>query len=142
MIYLVRDPRPVMFSRQNYDWCQANPNCIEADLHCRRDEKDLELFKRLKAGRPDRYYFLQYENLFSDLEEETQKLFEFIGLPFTTWTRLFLETHTRVFDPMGYSTYRYSSFVVSRWRSKMSVTDVESISKICSPLLTALQISH
>ena len=130
-----------MGSRRMFKWCKRNPDCINVQRVCQNVENDLELFERLKEERPDRYYLLKFEDLFVQLEKETRKLFEFIGLPFTSSSRLFLESHTRETEKKAYSTYRNSNFSLTAWRGRMSPIAIGFISKICSNVLNALNYS-
>ena len=97
-MYLVRDPRAVMSSRNGVMWCSKDPNCRNVEHLCNDTWTDLPLMEKLTAERPDRYYFLKYEDLALKMVAESKKLFDFLGLTFTPSVEAFIESHTRVND--------------------------------------------
>lgn len=54
LLLLVRDPRGIMRSRRQRDWCQHGPDCAEPELLCKdmlEDYKYAELFRHQFPGR-------------------------------------------------------------------------------------------
>ena len=140
VVYLVRDPRAIMSSRTNLTWCRPDPKCSQVANLCGTMMKDLNLLDSLKARQPDRYYLLKYEDLSLNLEVETKKLFNFLGLEVSPAVRIFLETHTKKIiganDP--HSIYRNPNMTVLGWRSKLSFGNVSIIEKSCSSVMKKL----
>ena len=141
IVFLVRDPRGVMASRANLTWCQQS-SCNNATVLCDDTYQDLQTYAEFKAKYPDNYYFLKFEDLSQNMEEETEKLFQFLGLKVNSPIKLFLTTHTNgqsntnSTDP--YSTQRRSKDVAEKWRQILSSTEISSISESCKPLLKTL----
>ena len=47
LVYLVRDPRAVMNSRKNYEWCMTSENCMNPRNLCKDMVDDFKEAKRL-----------------------------------------------------------------------------------------------
>jgi hypothetical protein len=150
IIYLARDPRGVMASRANLTWCRPDPACGDVHHLCSDVQEDVELVKRLQTQFPDRFYLLKFEDLTSNVETETEKLFRFLGLPVTVPVKVFLSTHTGSSpsasinklavkgknDP--FSTSRQSKSVAYEWRTKLSSQEVTAITNVCRNVLKML----
>jgi len=129
-----------MSSRTTLGWCNLNEDCKNVTHLCRGMEKDLSNFESLQARNPERYNLIKYEDFASNVEEGTQKLFDFLGIPVTTQVRVFLDTHTKNADQTVYahSTRRFSKNVVNAWRDKLSQNRSKEITATCSKLLQNL----
>lgn len=103
-------------------------------------ERDLSNFESLQARNPERYNLVKYEEFASNVEEGTQKLFDFLDIPVTTQVRVFLDTHTKSVDQTVYahSTHRFSKNVVNAWRDKLPQNRSKEITNTCSKLLKYL----
>jgi len=101
---------------------------------------DLNLLDSLKARQPDRYYLLKYEDLSLNLEVETEKLFNFLGLEVSPSVRIFLETHTKknigADDP--HSIFRNPNMTVFGWQSQLNFGNVSMIENTCSSVMKKL----
>lgn len=145
VIYLARDPRGVMASRANLTWCQRDPDCNSPARLCDNVSKDLNLITKLTKEKPDRYYFLKFEDLSANVELETDKLFKFLGMKITLPVKVFLNTHTRggasrndslKRDP--FSTRRKSDTVAHEWRKKLSKNVIKSVTDVCLDVINYL----
>lgn len=129
-----------MASRANITWCMEDEACGNAEHLCRDMEEDLSRLETLRAKRPDRYYLLKYEEFNANLEVETKRLFDFLGLEVSAPVRVFLDTHTlkteAEWDP--HSIHRDSKKAVTAWRDKLSKENATEISETCSSVLEAL----
>ena len=47
IVYLVRDPRAVINSRKNYEWCMTSENCMNPRNLCKDMVDDFKEAKRL-----------------------------------------------------------------------------------------------
>lgn len=144
IIYLVRDPRGTMSSRAKLKWCQANPNCRKPERLCARLEEDLDLLEKHFDGRANRrHLLLKFEDLAVNVQTETEKLFRFLELPITELTREFLDSHTQsnqTTDNNPFSTVRQSNAVAYGWKNKLTQTEIDAITDVCTPLLKKLGI--
>ena len=148
IVYLARDPRGIMASRANLTWCRPDPACGDVRRLCTDVQEDLDWIGRLKIQYPDTYCMLKFEDLTANVEEETGKLFRFLGLSVTVPVKVFLSTHTRSSgspvdkvsarknDP--FSTSRQSKSVASEWRTKLSSSDIGAITNVCANILKKL----
>jgi uncharacterized protein YeaO (DUF488 family) len=78
IIFLIRDPRGVMASRSRKSWCNQ-ASCASASHLCKQMKDDLEFFDKYSELYPNTLYKIQFENFILNMEEETRKLFAFIG---------------------------------------------------------------
>ena len=140
IVYLARDPRGVMASRANLEWCQLDPVCSDVRRLCADVQEEFKLIERQKIQYPDTYYLLKFEDLAANVEEETAKLFRFLGLSVTVSVKEYLNTHTRSNgtgnDP--YATIRESKSKASEWRTKLSSSDIGNFTEVCANALKML----
>lgn len=143
IIYLVRDPRGVMSSRTDLPWCVLDPACNDAGRLCNEVRSDLEEVSRLQSLFPDRLYLLKFEDLAANVEIETEKLFQFLGMPVSSSVKVFLSQHTQSNQTRDnpFSTIRHSNIVASAWRNKMSSDRIANITDVCTLTLRKLGIS-
>ena len=78
IVFLVRDPRGVMASRANLTWC-SHSSCSQASQLCLQMEEDLKSYEQLRNLYPEHFYLLRFEDLSTDVDLETAKLFDFLG---------------------------------------------------------------
>ncbi len=58
----------------------------------------MKLTEGLVKRFPNRHYLLKFEDLTSNVEIETDKLFRFLEMPVTVSTKAFLDSHTKSND--------------------------------------------
>ncbi|XP_071533174.1 carbohydrate sulfotransferase 1-like isoform X2 [Panulirus ornatus] len=75
MIHLVRDPRAIMLSMSDSKWGKIAENNT-----CPFMLQDLQYKQEMERLYPDRYFFLKYEDLCTNLEEEARRIFRFLGV--------------------------------------------------------------
>ncbi|XP_071533175.1 carbohydrate sulfotransferase 1-like [Panulirus ornatus] len=75
LIHLVRDPRAIMLSMSDSKWGKIDENNV-----CPFMLQDLQYKQEMERLFPDRYFFLRYEDLCTNLEEEARRIFRFVGL--------------------------------------------------------------
>lgn len=146
VVHLVRDPRGTMSSRAGLKWCQVSPSCNNASRLCTELVEDLQLIKGLRTSFPDRHYLLKFEELATNVEIETKKLFRFLEMPVLQPTKFFLASHTKSSDQklkedfldFDHSTFRKSDTVAYAWKTKVLAKVIANITDICAPALTAL----
>lgn len=148
IIHLVRDPRGIMASRAGLGWCQVNPACNNASRLCAELEDDMKSIEGLVKRFPNQHYLLKFEDLATDVEVETEKLFRFLEMPVTASTRAFLDSHTKsndqtmkeAFLDFDHSTFRKSNAVAYGWKTKMTKKVIDNITDICKPALKMLKM--
>lgn len=146
IIHLVRDPRGIMSSREGLNWCKVNPACNDVSRLCTELVEDLELIKELATQFPNRHYLVKFEDLATNVETATEKLFEFLEMPVHRPTKAFLDSHTKSNDQklkedflnFDHSTFRKSDAVAYGWKTKMDVKLIANITSICASALNAL----
>ncbi|KAI9563391.1 hypothetical protein GHT06_010854 [Daphnia sinensis] len=146
IVYLVRDPRGTMSSRDGLKWCQINPACNNVNRLCTELVEDLELIKELVAQFPNRHYLVKFEDLATNVESGTEKLFQFLEMPVLKPTTAFLDSHTKSNDQklkenfldFDHSTFRKSDAVAYGWKNKMDTKLIANITSICASALEAI----
>ena len=140
IIYLVRDPRGVMSSRKNLTWCDSDPACNDGARLCAEVKDDLERMNQFQNQFPHRFYLIKFEDLAASVEDETEKLFNFLGMPVTDSVKLFLSQHTHSNETRDNpsSTVRHSKTVAAGWKFKLPDKVIANITDVCVPTLKLL----
>lgn len=82
MIYLVRDPRATMNSRNILKWCMDSKDCRDPQLLCEDLASNFFSAIDLLQRYPDRFKVVRYEDLAMNVDQVTKGVLEFTGLPF------------------------------------------------------------
>ncbi|GFR13384.1 hypothetical protein TNCT_64781 [Trichonephila clavata] len=143
VVHLTRDPRGIVSSRWSLDWCNGT-NCSDSGVLCREMDEDIQIFNELQREQPLNFIKVRYEDLSTNPENETEKLFRFLNLPYSTSVKKFLKTHTvgRKSDAKNpYSTRRNSSSMVNSWRERFSYKQIINVQSHCENVLHKLNHS-
>ncbi|CAL1285283.1 unnamed protein product [Larinioides sclopetarius] len=143
VIHLTRDPRGILSSRWSLDWCNGT-NCSDSGVLCREMDEDIRIFNELQQEQPSNFIKVRYEDLSTNPENETEKLFSFLNLPFSTSVKKFLKTHTvgRKSDAKNpYSTRRNSSSMVNSWHERFTYKQIVGVQSQCGDVLQRLNHS-
>ncbi|XP_075526372.1 carbohydrate sulfotransferase 1-like [Dermacentor variabilis] len=142
VVYLVRDPRGMISSRNFMSWCRKSAVCSKAKNLCREMEEDLDAFEELRELLPEATVRVRYEDIAKRPINESMALFRALGLEFSAGVTEFLRTHTVVNDTKvlrnPYSTVRRSSATAFMWTKKLNWDRVNEIQTACAPILTRL----
>lgn len=143
IIYLVRDPRGVLSSRLNMTFCKNEPDaCPDPKEFCQQKEDDLKRLEKLDVIYPGLFNVVKFEDLTANVYLETQKLFQFLEMPITRSVQTFLRTHTES-DKEAHNqraTFRRTKEVASKWKKKLTQSEIDSITNSCRPLLKRLKL--
>merc|ERR1712029_615688 len=151
IVFLVRDPRGVMNSRDSMEWC-AKSSCNDPKVLCDNMQDDLLQAIEIKKQFPERVHLVRYEDLCLFPFKQTDKILEFLSLPQRPIIEKYLEESTsskrseeqtessQSFDNVGakpkkvnpYSTKRNSKVTVFAWRQKIKPSEVEEIQSVCT----------
>lgn len=158
MIYLVRDPRPVVFSHmkvgiqswQNFK-IRANDNAPRPSIKmysakiCRQIEENVKTFQNLTGRMKNRYHMLRYEDLARNATETLRRVYKMAGLEIVNSTLQWIKLHTgevksSTRDDKGYnySTKRNSKAVYDKWRLEIDPCVVNIIEDNCRSVLKLL----
>ncbi|KAH7973509.1 hypothetical protein HPB49_001826 [Dermacentor silvarum] len=142
VVYLVRDPRGMISSRNVMSWCRRSAVCIKAKNLCREMNEDLDAFEELRELLPEATVRLRYEDIAKRPVKESMALFRALGLEFSAGVTDFLRTHTVVNDTKAlqnpYSTVRRSSAAAFMWTKKLNWDRVKEVQTVCAPVLKRL----
>ncbi|KAH6923100.1 hypothetical protein HPB50_021536 [Hyalomma asiaticum] len=142
VVYLVRDPRGVISSRNVMSWCRKSAKCMNASSLCREMNEDLDAFEELGELLPKAAVRVRYEDIAKSADKESKALFDALGLEFSAGVKDFLRTHTVANDTKllrnPYSTVRHSSINVLKWTKKLKWNRVKEIQNACAPVLKRL----
>ncbi|KAK7087058.1 hypothetical protein SK128_007231 [Halocaridina rubra] len=115
VIYVVRDPRAVLLSRERVDWCQTL-SCSNPVMVCELLQEDLKQIQSLSKNFPDKFKFLQYENITTDPEGSLRDMMAFLDLPVSE-SQMRLLRPTSVSPDSLYSTRKDAKTQSERWRT-------------------------
>lgn len=158
VIYLVRDPRPVVFSHmkvgiqswQHFD-IRANDNAprpsikMYSTLVCRQIEANVKIFQNLTGSMKTRYHMLRYEDLSRNPTETLQRLYKMAGLKMVNSTLEWIKVNTgegrstvRSMKDYNFSTKRNSKAALDKWRLEIDPCVVSIIEDSCRSVLKLL----
>ena len=159
MIYLVRDPRPLIFSHMKVGFAWEKPKTRTTDTSpqpivrqysqkiCQQIEQNVRIFQNLPSWSKGRFLLLRYETLARDPVEILRKLYRMAGLEMLPSTLKWIEEHTGEGKSSSrdesnhYSTKRDSKTVVDRWRIEMDPCIVNIIEESCRSVMKLLGYS-
>ena len=156
-VFLVRDPRGVMNSRDSMDWC-AKSSCNDPKVLCDNMHDDLLQATEIKKQFPERVHLVRYEDLCLYPFRQMDKILDFLSLPRKPLIEKHLEETTSSkraneqaepspsFNHVGvkrkkenpYSTTRNSKVTVFAWRQKIKPSEVEEIQSVCRKAMESL----
>lgn len=140
IVYLVRDPRGTLKSRQNMIWCTQRTNCSDISSLCSEMRQDLYSFKQFKKTYPSRFTLMRFEDLSTDPTTNAKLLLNKFGIPYSASIRRFLKIHTNSTSSdftkrNPYTTTRNSKSVAYEWMQTLNMTDILKVQNICGDLL-------
>ena len=159
IIHLVRDPRAVIDSFRRVGWISGY-NRHSTDAHSSSDNisssfksnikrfcssmiKELYFIVQAEEKFPKRYRMTTYEKLVHDPLHESQKLYEFAGIPFSyktrDWIALGASQHFRSRSNSPYSLFRpNANRLIDFWRTQLGKNKTKFLEKQCLPVLNLL----
>lgn len=136
ILLLIRDPRGIMLSRRQQDWCHDNSDCISVSNLCKDMENDFKSATILAKKYPQRFKVVRYEDLSTYPYDVTEKIMKFCGLPFDGHVKKFLDTHTVANNGNEYATFRDSKKAPFDWIEQMSFFNIQKIQSECSEAMS------
>jgi len=124
VIFLVRDPRGVL---------GRNGGIEKANKSCKNMSDDLLKARELKSKYPSQFQIKRYETLASNPHNEISKLSEELQLGLNQNSNILTEAKE------GWSLDKNSEQKVNKWKSKLSMPDLQKIENKCSDLLSKLE---
>ena len=135
IVWLVRDPRPVMNSRRTtVKWCTTD-YCSQPRYHCHDMNENAESFNSLATEFPGRVRILRYEDLATDTDNRVKNLFDFVGLQMTSEVLKFVEEHTRKDVGLPWATVRKANEHHKEWINKTDWALIEETQTLCEPAM-------
>nr|XP_054924905.1 carbohydrate sulfotransferase 5-like [Dermacentor andersoni] len=170
VVHLVRDPRAIWLSRQKRGWCRGRADCSSARVLCDEIERDLDVFENLRREFPgptiqvrlksscersgceapmlkeknliDSFAQVRYEDLAMDPLNVTVNLYDALGMPFTTFVKKFIESHTSERNIRvrrnPYATSRNSKDMVDAWKRSIKPSHARHINRACRRVIKRL----
>ena len=155
IIYLVRDPRAVVFSHmkvglqswRNFQILGTNDTAPRPSIKmysarvCEQIEANVKIFKNLTGWMKSRYRMLRYEDLAGNPTETLRGLYKMAGLTMVNRTLEWIELHTTGrgnSSKSNYSTKRNSRATVDNWRLEIDPCVVNIIEQTCRSVLKLL----
>lgn len=115
LVYLVRDPRGTLKSRESRPWCQNQIDCADAATLCQDLESDYQTARNLIRRFPTRFSAIRYEDLSKEPFKMMKNILKFYGLPFDDSVKKYLNTHTKESIGGAISTQRNSTAAPFNW---------------------------
>ncbi|KAK7074684.1 hypothetical protein SK128_025250 [Halocaridina rubra] len=138
IIYMVRDPRPVMHSRKSFGWCKKI-DCGNITQVCHHLRLDLQDSQALARDYPERFKYVQYEPLSLNTEETVNEIWDFVHLKLSSESLSKLRDLTHGVGPSGaFDTSRDTVKHTFSWRDTMSFASVKTIQDACPDVLRSL----
>ena len=81
VIFLVRDPRGVMHSRDSMDWCSDSSACSSVDVMCKDLFSDVQYANELDEKYPGRLLLVRYKDLSMEPYHQVDEMVNFLNLP-------------------------------------------------------------
>ncbi|XP_042891250.1 carbohydrate sulfotransferase 5-like [Penaeus japonicus] len=138
VIYMVRDPRAVLSSRARVSWCTSS-TCGGHQTVCSLLEKDLNEAAALLQEYPNRFMFVQYEEMCQNMSAALADIMDFLGLPVTNAQKKMLNYEA---PSTNSHTIAKNSFLQAQlWRNMTSYSDiVVPVQKYCRASLEKLSL--
>jgi hypothetical protein len=135
MIYLVRDPRGSLISRNKIDWCRATQSCIDAKIVCDNLVSDFKIAHKLKKKYPKRFYIIRYEDMCLNLKSRSLAIMEFSQIKRNLIVDKFIDINSKS-DPDNsndpYTTQRDPKLNAFKWMSKITLKDLKYYQNSCA----------
>lgn len=159
LLYLVRDPRPIIFSHMKVGmiaWDKiSNVSALYKDSPrplirlyatqmCQQIEANIKIFQNLPRQMKNIHYMLRYEDLARDPTETLTRVYKMVGLEMTNVTLRWIRIHTGEGRARGrdekneFSTKRNSKAVIDKWRFEMDPCVVEIVEESCRSVMKLL----
>ncbi|XP_067139246.1 carbohydrate sulfotransferase 3-like [Centruroides vittatus] len=135
LVYLSRDPRAILNSRKEMNWC-TDVKCNTPFFLCNEMRSDLEALNTSNMS----LHWIKYEDLSLHPENMARNLYKGLSIPFRSEAARFLQTHTNSQSKRKdfYSTYRKSSTAPLQWIRRLSFKEIDRIQKECGDVMNKL----
>lgn len=135
VIHLIRDPRAVMVSRSEfYDTGRSmyaqGDIAKEAKVFCQSIVEDIRKRKELEKKFPGALMEVVYDGFVQDPVTYTQKIYEFLEVPFKQEVKDWVVLKTMV--------EMNSSYIATKWLGKLQYNEVMGINGPCGGLFTGV----
>ncbi|XP_045208977.2 carbohydrate sulfotransferase 1-like [Mercenaria mercenaria] len=144
IIHVVRDPRATLWSQSHFHMCLADGGgryrCSK-NL-CGRMEDDIAESHRLSKTYPNRIMTLKYEDLAKQPIEISQKMYDFISVPMTSETKMYVYNKTKAGNKNDCeicSTRANSSAHIDYWKHFIDPDFLDIINTRCDFVLRHFQ---
>lgn len=154
IIYLVRDPRSLVFSHMKvgFVWASRKTNTPSpqpvirqySKTICQQVEKNVRIFENRPSWMKPRSYMLRYEDLARNPVEILRRVYKITGLDMQQSSLDWIKAHTgegainEKEEKNHFSTNRNSKVVVDKWRVDMDPCIVNIIEESCQSLMRLL----
>ena len=154
IVYLVRDPRSLVFSHMKvgFTWASRKTNTLSpqpiirqySKTICQQVEENVRIFENRPGWMKPRSYMLRYEDLARNPVEILRKVYKLTGLNMEKSSLDWIKAHTGAGEANEkeqkneFSTNRNSKVVVDKWRVDMDPCIVNVIEESCQSLMRLL----
>lgn len=131
-LLLVRDPRAVYLSRQDFENCSLHPECYCMETYCKFLSEDYKNAALLQKKFPHKLKVLRFEDLANNTSGMAQELLSFFQLPHDEELDEFLASHTNHTFGGRFSTFRNTKDVLSNWMRHLNISVINEIQYVCA----------
>jgi len=152
IVYLVRDPRSLVFSHMKVGFAWETNNSLSpqpiirqySEAICQQVEENVRIFENRPGWMKPRSYMLRYEDLARNPVEILRRVYKLTGLDMQKSSLDWIKAHTgegaadEKEEQNHFSTNRNSKIVVDKWRVDMDPCIVTIIEESCQSLMRLL----
>jgi hypothetical protein len=140
VVYLVRDPRGIIMSREKLDWGSGTEESLNISNLCAEMREDLNYFRKFETIYPQKFTLIRFEDLSIDPFSNAKLLYNRIGIPFTEKVKSFINENTNINssdkrNENPYATSRNSSKIAYGWVNSLNQTFNIKAQDICRDIL-------
>ena len=136
VVFLVRDPRAM------YSSVKALYNKSKTGWRTLCDEMldDVKQFAKIKSIMPNKFFFLRYEDLVLDIQNESRKLMKNLGLKYSKTLDKYIKTHSHIPDNKKttenpHSLFRETQENAFKWTQYISSKEAKFMETICNDVM-------
>ncbi|UXI19057.1 SMG8 protein [Sarcoptes scabiei] len=143
IIWLVRDPRSIMSSRLQLQWCKEMLNCTNSTVLCHKIESNIDSLESIEDNPRliQSIRLIRYEDLIEDIYGSIKELFDYLGISKIPYE--WINRHTSKDDILRnpHSTYRNirkQKLTKAHWYKRLTSEFIEDIESVCSKVMSQL----
>jgi len=138
IIHLIRDPRGITNSRLHGGFSLTRKVESHSENVCSRFEEDLNFVQEIRSKSLSSITIVLYEALAEKPLSGAKFLYNFVGLPISNSTLVWVYNSTHAEDNGGFfgTARKDSAANAYKWRNELAFTTIQTIDKYCTTVYT------